>query len=1262
MGSLRTSQSSAGKQSDQVDMLFAKAVELPPTERETFLQKECAGLAPDIRAEIESLLAADHAIETDQLFMPIAGLVDLEEVLKNDKATFEPETTVIGAYRLLEKIGDGGMGVVYMAEQEQPVRRRVALKVIKPGMDSKLVCARFDAERQALALMDHPNIAKVLDVGTTQQERPYFVMELVKGLPITEYCDANRLSIEARLQLYLAVCRAIQHAHQKGIIHRDIKPSNVLVAEYDGEPVVKVIDFGLAKALQQPLTEKTLFTQFGHVIGTYEYMSPEQASFNQLDVDTRADTYALGVLLYELLTGSPPFDSKTLRGAAFDEMLRMIREVDPPRPSQKLTTVEDRVAVADKRQTVPIRINRVLSGDLDAIVMKALEKERARRYDTSGALADDVRRFLNHEPVSAKRPSATYYVARFIGRHRAVSAAAAAILVLLTSTFVVTAISWLRAEEQTKHYRYMNLVAQSQTIRQELPQRSALLAIETARAIQEDGTCPIALEALAHENLMQAVVSIPGTPVGNGWNSSHFGGSDISRDGRWAMTSTKIGDKTESVQLWNLEGDRPPLTPALSVPAHSSRLDSHVHRFSVADHDGTIRYWDLTVGLSTTQPVIIGKFCPLESFDLSRNGRWLGLISREPGRREVKLYRLDEHRHVIREYSLGLFEGDDSSTFQFAQITSDDRWLIVNRLGGPTMLWRLTDEDFDIRPFVISAETKTDRLHGPVVSMNGRWLFMGSLDPKASVWDLALDNPTLKPVKTVPKATNSMASNEDGTILATVSDRLQVWDLSRDDGEYRRLRGHRTHPTSVDLSPDGRWLVSGGYDSTVRVWDLHEQDPAANCRVLRGHEGLIKRVSIGPKGRWVLSAGQHVEKLWDLESLAPGTPPLVLPAARTTDLANIEETRVREMAVSDDSRWLATCSEHNTVRLWNLEDENPAGTGIVLKNGLESRLSRFANLPDGNLRLLTSGTNASTRLWEIANTSGAASHRVLSNQPGTGLGHIDLSPNGRWALMADSEEQIWLWDMESDDDDPRQIGNGVAAFDVRFSPDSRRIAITTWGGRTKPETQILLWDTEHLSLGPTVLRDHDPERIIMHMKFTKDSQSLFTSGYDGKVIRWDISGSEMKPTPTTLYEGKSVSHMAVSPDGRWLAISHYPYDTAELRDLTKQNQLLNLTAEGGLHKMTISPDGRWLGVGTGDDRAFLWDLSSKDISQSRRVLRGHKSAIDSLLFTPDGRFFVTGGADGNVVLWPLGVDDLMGLARQAAGRSLTVAERRQAEL
>jgi serine/threonine protein kinase len=357
---------------------------------------------------------------------PSAGGVSTSDYLPDEAAG-----TMIGPYKLLQQLGKGGMGVVWMADQTAPVQRRVALKIIKSGMDSDHVLARFEAERQALAMMDHPNIAKVLDAGATSASRPYFVMELVKGIPFTKYCDQEHLTPKERLELFIPVCNAVQHAHQKGIIHRDLKPSNVLIALYDGKPVPKVIDFGIAKAMHQKLTERTMFTEVGQIVGTLEYMAPEQAELNNLDIDTRADIYSLGVMLYELLTGAPPFTPKDLRGAAFIETMRIIREVEPAKPSAKLSKSEELPAIAAKRKLEPKKLTGLVQGDLDWVVMKCLEKDRARRYETANQLGQELQRFLTDEPVLAGPPSLGRRARNLLRRNKGLAAAMVVLFVAI---------------------------------------------------------------------------------------------------------------------------------------------------------------------------------------------------------------------------------------------------------------------------------------------------------------------------------------------------------------------------------------------------------------------------------------------------------------------------------------------------------------------------------------------------------------------------------------------------------------------------------------------------------------------------------------------------------------------------------------------------------------------------------------------------------------------------------------------------------------
>jgi eukaryotic-like serine/threonine-protein kinase len=430
--------------------IFAGALERPqPEERAAFLDAAC-GRDAELRQRIEALLCAHDEAGG---FLKDAPAADRPTATLEDPITERPGA-VLGPYKLLEQIGEGGFGVVFMAEQQQPVRRKVALKILKPGMDTKQVIARFEAERQALAILDHPNIAKVLDGGTTTSGRPYFVMDLVRGVPITDYCDHNHLTPRQRLELFIPICQAVQHAHQKGIIHRDLKPSNILVLMHDTTPVPKVIDFGVAKALGQELTDKTLFTGFAQMVGTPLYMSPEQAGQSGLDIDTRSDIYSLGVLLYELLTGTTPFSKERFRQAVYDEIRRIIREEEPPKPSTRLSESKDSLpSISAQRQTEPAKLTRLVRGELDWIVMKALEKDRNRRYETANGFAMDVQRYLTDEPVLAGPPSTSYRLRKFVRRNRRSVLAVGLLILTLVAGIIGTTWGMVEARHRAEGER-----------------------------------------------------------------------------------------------------------------------------------------------------------------------------------------------------------------------------------------------------------------------------------------------------------------------------------------------------------------------------------------------------------------------------------------------------------------------------------------------------------------------------------------------------------------------------------------------------------------------------------------------------------------------------------------------------------------------------------------------------------------------------------------------------------------------------------------
>jgi serine/threonine protein kinase/tetratricopeptide (TPR) repeat protein len=512
---------------DERSIFMAALERESASERSAYLDEACGGDTA-LRQRVEALLTS-HQQAGSFLRIPVPERVaekvsapaSLEEAGGDAPATEErprplPEGqgSLIGPYKLLQELGEGGMGTIWMAEQTQPVQRKVALKIIKPGMDSRQVISRFEAERQALALMDHPNIASVHDGGTTASGRPYFVMELVKGVPITKFCDEQRLTPRQRLELFVPVCQAVQHAHQKGIIHRDLKPSNVLVCLYDGRPVPKVIDFGVAKAAGQKLTERTMFTEVGQVVGTLEYMSPEQAELNQLDIDTRSDIYSLGVLLYELLTGSTPLDKKRLKEAAFMEVLRVIREEEPPKPSTRLSTTEQLPSIAANRGLEPKKLSALVRGELDWIVLKALDKDRNRRYETANGFAMDIQRYLADEPVQACPPSASYRLRKFVWRHKRAVLTALVVLLALIGGVIGTTWQLVRAERAVAAEKAANEMTNKRLT--QIEKGNEILAgifadLEVQEVNERDGP----LEALLAERLVQEADQLKGDSVGD---------------------------------------------------------------------------------------------------------------------------------------------------------------------------------------------------------------------------------------------------------------------------------------------------------------------------------------------------------------------------------------------------------------------------------------------------------------------------------------------------------------------------------------------------------------------------------------------------------------------------------------------------------------------------------------------------------------------------------------------------------------------------
>jgi WD40 repeat protein/serine/threonine protein kinase len=1117
--------------------VFTVALKLAtPAERAAYLDKACAG-NPQLRADVEALLRA-HVSDPGFLEQPAGSLRETAE-LPLDHAerggtppdpggTEQAGVVLAGRYKLLEAIGEGGMGTVWMAQQTEPVTRLVAVKLIKAGLGSKAVLARFGAERQALALMDHPNIAKVFDAGATDSGRPYFVMELVQGVPITRFCDERRLTPRQRLELFVPVCQAVQHAHQKGVIHRDLKPSNVLVALYDERPVPKVIDFGVAKAAGSRLTEGTQYTDFGAVIGTLEYMSPEQAEPNQLDIDTRSDVYSLGVLLYELLTGTTPLQRKRLNEAALLEALRLIREEEPQRPSTRLDTTEELPSIAANRGLEPRRLSVVVRGELDWLVMKCLEKDRNRRYETASGLALDLERYLGDEPVQACPPSALYRFGKFARRNKralvSLSVLVLAGLLALGSLAVSNARISGEAREKTK------ALAAAKAAEQEAQHQSAVAKRERDIARRN--------LYVAHMNLAQA----------------HWENANVSRVEELLDLYRRVEPGQEDLRGWEwYYQERLCHAYLRTLRGHESWILGVVFsrdgtRLATASRDGVAKVWDVATGLElrTFQGQKGGS---VRTLAFSSDGTRLATGSEDD---TVTLWDMASGKEVrTLQGKKGIIGLPESMAF-----SPDGTRLALGSAAGLLRVWDVADGK-EVRTLWV--RTSGHNILGVAFSPDGTRLAARSADQTVKVWDLGTGRElgSFQGSGPVGLAPAGVAFSADGTRLASGGmDRLvKLWDLASGH-ELHTFRGHTGWVASVAFSPDGTRLASASHDQMVKVWDVAR---GQELRTFRGHNNSVTAVAFSPDGTRLASGSSDTTvMLWEV--------------------GHHQEFRtlggklnvVTAVAFSPDGTLLASGS-YSSVTI------SDVASGKALRT-LPGGVNAVAFSPDGT-HLATGGSHdRSIRLWDVARGEELHTLQGPRREVSTGeqINGLAFSPDGTRLASGSHHQAVKLWHVASGKE-LHTLQGGNMVWSVAFSRDGTRLAAND--GPT-----VKLWD---VASGKELRTLQGHKDQVVSVAFSPDGTRLASGGNDRTVKVWDVaSGQELRTLRGHRGEAKRV---AFSPDGTRLASGSNDY-TVKVWDVASGQELRTLRHESLVDTVAFSPDGMCLATGSGGT-VRLWDAT-----------------------------------------------------------------------